>query len=200
MSLTTDISIQLTENRQKTLLQDPDLVALIDACQANDRSAQATLYKRYYGKMMALCMRYVKNRDDAMSVLNYGFLKVYKSLSTYEYNGSFDGWVYKIVYNSILDQLRSNMRDMKTSELSEATETLSYDSSGLQNLMVEDLYKLLDALPDSTRIVFNLFAIEGYKHEEIADLLKISAGTSKWHVNQARTILKSLLLNHHKAS
>jgi RNA polymerase sigma-70 factor (ECF subfamily) len=92
------------------------------------------------------------------------------------------------------------MRDMKTSELSEATETLSYDSSGLQNLMVEDLYKLLDALPDSTRIVFNLFAIEGYKHEEIADLLKISAGTSKWHVNQARTILKSLLLNHHKAS
>jgi RNA polymerase sigma-70 factor (ECF subfamily) len=200
MSLTPDISIQLTENRQKTLLQDPDLVALIDACQANDRSAQATLYKRYYGKMMALCMRYVKNRDDAMSVLNYGFLKVYKSLSTYEYNGSFDGWVYKIVYNSILDQLRSNMRDMKTSELSEATETLSYDSSGLQNLMVEDLYKLLDALPDSTRIVFNLFAIEGYKHEEIADLLKISAGTSKWHVNQARTILKSLLLNHHKAS
>jgi RNA polymerase sigma-70 factor (ECF subfamily) len=200
MSLTPDISIQLTENRQKTLLQDPELVALIDACPANDRSAQATLYKRYYGKMMAMCMRYVKNRDDAMSVLNYGFLKVYKSLSSYEYNGSFDGWVYKIVYNSILDQLRSNMRDMKTSELSEATETLSYDSSGLQNLMVEDLYKLLDALPDSTRIVFNLFAIEGYKHEEIANLLNISAGTSKWHVNQARTILKSLLLNHHKAS
>lgn len=200
MSLTPDISIQLTESRQKTLLQDPDLVAMIDACLANDRSAQAQLYKKYYGKMMSLCMRYVKNRDDAMSVLNFGFLKVFKSLSAYQYNGSFDGWIHRIVYNSIIDQLRSNMREMKTSELNEATDTISDSGSGLQNLVVEDLYKLLEALPDSTRIVFNMFAIEGYKHEEVAERLNISAGTSKWHVNQARTILKSLLNKHHQAS
>ena len=200
MSFTPDISIQLTESRQKTLLQDPELVALIDACLANDRSAQAQLYKKYYGRMMSLCLRYVKSRDDAMSVLNYGFLKVFKSLSTYHYNGSFDGWIHRIVYNSIIDQLRSNMREMKTSELNEATETISSSSSGLQNLMAEDLYKLLDELPDSTRIVFNMFAIEGYKHEEIAERLNISAGTSKWHVNHARSILKSLLTQDHQVS
>lgn len=195
MSFTPNISIQ-TDNSRLSTAQDPELAALIEACIANDRSAQAALYKRYYGKMMSLCMRYIKNRDDAMPVLNYGFLKVFKSLSSYNNAGSFDGWVHRIIYNSIIDQLRSSMKAVKTSELSEEHDSISIGSSGLQNLIAEDLYKLLDVLPDSTRIVFNMFAIEGYKHEEIAEMLNISAGTSKWHVNQARSILKPLLINH----
>ncbi len=194
MSLTPEISLQVENNKQQAIIREPDLVMLIDACIANDRSAQANLYKRYYGKMMSLCLRYVKQRDDAMSILNLAFLKVFKSLKTFEYNGSFDGWVHRIVYYSIIDQLRVNMKEMKTSEISEVSEVSSLDASGLENLYVEDLYRLLDELPDSTRIVFNMHALEGYKHEEIAEQLGISVGTSKWHVNNARTILKTLIL------
>jgi RNA polymerase sigma factor (sigma-70 family) len=194
MSLTPEISLQVENNKQQAIIREPDLVMMIDACIANDRSAQANLYKRYYGKMMSLCLRYVKQRDDAMSVLNLAFLKVFKSLKTFQYNGSFDGWVHRIVYYSIIDQLRVNMKEMKTSEISEVSEVSSLDASGLENLYVEDLYRLLDELPDSTRIVFNMYAVEGYKHEEIAEQLGISVGTSKWHVNNARTILKTLIL------
>lgn len=198
MSFTPEISLQVENNKQQAIVRDPDLVMMIDACIANDRSAQANLYKRYYGKMMTLCMRYVKHRDDAMSILNLAFLKVFKSLKSFEYSGSFDGWVHRIVYYSIIDQLRVNMKEMKTSEINEVLEVSSLDASGLENLYVEDLYRLLDELPDSTRLVFNMYAVEGYKHEEIAEQLNISAGTSKWHVNNARTILKNLLLKTHQ--
>lgn len=193
MSYTPDISISLTEEQKLKAKQDPELVRLIDGCIANDRSAQELMYRRYYGKMMSVCRRYVKQTDDAMSVLNLAFLKVFRSLPTYSYTGSFDGWVHRIVYHSIIDQLRQNMRQMKTEEISGNEENVRVESSGLQNLIAEDLYKMLDHLPDATRMVFNMFAIEGYKHEEIAETLNISEGTSKWHVNQARKILKELL-------
>ncbi|MBL7837785.1 MAG: RNA polymerase sigma factor [Bacteroidetes bacterium] len=194
MSLTPDISIQIADNRQHLILQDPELVRLIDGCINNDRSAQEAMYKRYYGKMMSLCRRYVKDKDEALSVLNLGFLKVFKSISGYNYSGAFDGWMHRIVYHSIIDQLRSKMREMKTSEIQEADNIDAQTISGLDNLYAEDLFNMLDELPESTRMVFNMFAIEGYKHEEIADMLGISAGTSKWHVNQARTQLKALIL------
>lgn len=200
MSLTPDISLNVAENRQHLTLQDPELARLIEGCIQNDRSAQEAMYKRYYGKMMSLCRRYVKDRDEALSVLNLGFLKVFKSISGYSFSGSFDGWMHRIVYHSIIDQLRVKMKEMKTGDIEEAEIRDAQTISGLDNLYVEDLYKLLDALPESTRVVFNLFAVEGYKHEEIADLLGISAGTSKWHVNQARTQLKDLILKTYKKS
>ncbi|MCC6818463.1 MAG: RNA polymerase sigma factor, partial [Bacteroidia bacterium] len=120
MSLTPNISINVSEYRQQLLSQDPELVSMIERCIENDRSAQEALYKRYYGKMMSLCLRYVKERDDALSVLNLGFLKVFKSLSGYTYSGSFDGWIHRIVYHSIIDQLRVKMKEMKTSEIEDA--------------------------------------------------------------------------------
>lgn len=198
--MTPDISLNVAENRQHLTLQDPELARLIEGCIQNDRSAQEAMYKRYYGKMMSLCRRYVKDRDEALSVLNLGFLKVFKSISGYSFSGSFDGWMHRIVYHSIIDQLRVKMKEMKTGDIEEAEIRDAQTISGLDNLYVEDLYKLLDALPESTRVVFNLFAVEGYKHEEIADLLGISAGTSKWHVNQARTQLKDLILKTYKKS
>lgn len=200
MSQLPEISLNVSVEQLKSASQDPELVKMIEGCIANDRSAQEILYKKYYGKMMSLCMRYVKNRDDAMGILNYGFLKVYRSIGSYSWNGSFDGWVHRIVYHSIIDQLRSNMREMKTEEISAADQSDAMDTSGLQTLYAEDLYKLLDYLPDSSRVVFNMFALEGYKHEEISELLGISVGTSKWHVNQARTQLKELILKHHMKS
>lgn len=198
MSLNPEISITLEETTRQVALQDPDLQQLIVDCMSNDRSAQETLYKRYYGKMMGLCMRYVKNKDDAMSILNQGFLKVFQNLGNYAYNGPFDAWVYRIVYHAIIDQLRVKHRDFKTNEIDVNALEVSVEANSIQNLYIEDLMKLLDELPESTRVVFNLFAIEGYKHEEIADLLQISSGTSKWHVNAARTLLKDLIAKRFK--
>jgi len=179
---------------------DPELAKLINDCRANDRSAQELLYKRYYGKMMAMCMRYTGNRDDAMEVLNAGFLKVFKSLDSYRSNGSFDGWVYRIIYNSVIDKLRSRMKEIKTVEVDNDMTISGIDSSSIQQLYVQDLMGLLNALPEATRVVFNMFAIEGYQHNEISERLNISEGTSKWHVNQARKLLKERIQNNYLRS
>ncbi|MES2617281.1 MAG: RNA polymerase sigma factor [Bacteroidota bacterium] len=172
---------------------NPDLEQLISLCVANDRSAQEQLYKQYYGKMMGVCRRYFQNRDDAMEVLNCGFLKVYQNLKHYEQKGPFEAWIYRIIYNTIIDFIRSKktLAFQSTSDLDQLTPTAS--DLPLQKLYADDLLKLLYQLPDATRTVFNMFAIDGYKHEEIAGILNISEGTSKWHVNHARQQLKALI-------
>lgn len=200
MSFGPDISINISEEQKHLVLQDPELVKLIEGCLANDRSSQEMLYRRFYGKMMSLCMRYVSNRDDAMSILNLGFLKVFKSLGSYTYSGSFDGWVHRIVYHSIIDQLRKDIKQMKTEVIDDHEASATVEGNGLQTLLADDLYKLLDQLPEMTRLVFNMFAMEGYKHEEIGQMLGISEGTSKWHVNNARNILKTIIEKNHLKS
>lgn len=171
----------------------PDTDRLIRLCVANDRSAQAELYKQYYGKMMGICKRYFQNRDDAMEVLNCGFLKVFQNLKHYEQKGPFEAWIYRIIYNTIIDFLRSKKKTVFSS-ISDAEEFVSTAPDlPLQKLYTDDLLNLLYLLPDATRTVFNMFAIDGYKHEEIAEMLGISEGTSKWHVNQARKQLKELI-------
>ncbi len=190
MSSTPEISLSIASEHSFVALPDPELAKLIEGCKANERSAQEALYKRYYGKMMAMCMRYTGNRDDAMEVLNTGFLKVFKSLASYQSNGSFDGWVYKIIYNSVIDKLRKRMKETKTVEVEQDMVVPTIDSSSVQHLYVKDLMNLMQELPESSRAVFNMFAIEGYQHSEIAEMLNISEGTSKWHVNHARKILK----------
>jgi len=200
MTYVPEISINMHNEQLLSAAPDPELAKLINDCRANDRSAQELLYKRYYGKMMAMCMRYTGNRDDAMEVLNAGFLKVFKSLDSYRSNGSFDGWVYRIIYNSVIDKLRSRMKEIKTVEVDNDMTISGIDSSSIQQLYVQDLMGLLNALPEATRVVFNMFAIEGYQHNEISERLNISEGTSKWHVNQARKLLKERIQNNYLRS
>jgi RNA polymerase sigma factor (sigma-70 family) len=200
MSFTPDISLPLHQQPMPAALPDPELVKLINGCLDNERSAQQQLYKAYYGKMMAMCMRYMRNRDDAMEVLNMGFLKVYKSLDSYGFNGSFDGWIYRIIYHTVIDRLRSKVKELKTVEIDSNMIHCSIDSSAIQELYVSDLMQLMDALPESTRVVFNMFAIEGYTHSEIGKMLDISEGTSKWHVSHARGILKQQIENKYSKS
>lgn len=163
---------------------------LLKRCINNDRAAQEQLYKKYYGKMMATCMRYLGNRDDAMEVLNLGFLKVFQNLQKFDGKGSFDGWVYRIIRNNIIDHLRSKIRyrEMEGGSLDDM-ETMVAESA-TENLYAKDLLQMLNILPETSRLVFNMFALEGFKHEEIANVLSISVGTSKWHVSEARRILK----------
>lgn len=164
--------------------------ALIAKCRENNRAAQELLYKKYYGKMMALCMRYLKNYDDAMDVLNMGFLKIFKNLDKYNGKGSFEGWMYHIVRNTVLDHLRAQVKYKDMASVDDLESEFAVPASALHQLYAKDLLKLLDELPETTRIVFNLFAIDGCKHEEIGKILGISEGTSKWHVSEARKRLQ----------
>ena len=172
---------------------NPELAELLKLCVQNDRLAQAQLYKQYQGKLLAMCMRYFTNRDDALEALNHGFLKVFKNLDKYNSSYAFEGWIYKIVQNTALDYFKSKYRK----EVESSVELLETDVavSALidDTYAAEDLMQLLQALPPTTRAVFNLFAIEGYAHAEIAEMLQIAAGTSKWHVNKAREILKECI-------
>lgn len=177
-------------------VHDPALTDMIEGCIAGDRAAQEKFYRKYYGKMMSMCMRYMQNRDDAMEVLNTGFLKVFKNLENYRNSGPLEGWIYRIIYNSVIDAVRKKTRGIRTEEISESEYELSAGTCTAQNLYAQDLLTMLNMLPDATRAVFNMFAIEGFRHDEIAEIMNISEGTSKWHVNRARTILKPLIQKH----
>lgn len=196
-SISTTITLEESTTDEITS-QNPELDVIIRGCLANDRSAQEKLYKRYYGKMMGTCLRYLKNEDDALDVLNTGFLKVFQNLSSYSGKGSFDGWVYLIIRNAIIDQLRKRLKYREESLEENHNNMYQVQSGVLEQLYAEDLLKLLQKLPETTRLVFNLFAIDGFKHEEISTMLKISQGTSKWHVSEARRILKESL-EHNKS-
>lgn len=171
----------------------PELRHLVDRCLANDRSAQAQLYKKHYGKMMGLCMRFTGNREDALETLNDGFLKVFRNLDKYKWQGPLEAWIYRIVYNTLMDRVKVKLRQPIAADIEEAEFEPTREITVLEKLFAEDLLELLNVLPDATRAVFNLFAIDGYKHEEIAEMAGISTGTSKWHVNQARKQLQSAL-------
>ncbi|MCC7298152.1 MAG: RNA polymerase sigma factor [Bacteroidia bacterium] len=188
-------TISLNEKAEPQAFSDlsPELALIVQGCLANDRAAQEQLYKRYYGKTMGTCMRYLKNEDDAKEVLNLGFLKVFQNLKSYTGQGSFDGWVYLIIRNAIIDQLRQRVK-YREETLTENTEAVvSIEASVLEQLYATDILKLLHQLPETSRLVFNMFALEGFKHEEISKILGISTGTSKWHVSEARRILKEKL-------
>ncbi len=171
-----------------------ELKNLIEGCLGKNRISQQQLYQLYYGKMMGVAMRYFINKDDALSALNNGFLKVFQNLDKYGFIGSFDGWVYKVIFRVIMDTLRQRI-DHKHLELDayNLQEIVLIQNPALDNLYAADLLKLLHQLPETTRTVFNLFALDGQKHKEIASLLNISEGTSKWHVNEAKKRLKQLI-------
>jgi len=144
----------------------------------------------YHGKLLALCLRYCENRDDALAVLNHGFLKVFKYLSTYDKKYEFGGWIYRIVQYTAIDHVRKHVRKSKQMPTQELDVDFEVESSIVEKLFAEDLINLMHRLPLTTKVVFNLFAIEGFSHGDIAKELGMSVGTSKWHVNNARKRLK----------
>ena len=162
--------------------------ALVSGCLENNPKAQAALYKKYYGTLMAICMRYLGNRDNALEVLNNGFLKVFLNLKNYAAKGSFEGWMKRIVYHSVLDYIKKNASYKKQIIFEDYEATV--DETIAQKLYTEDLLKLLEKVPIASRTVFNMYVIDGYKHEEIAGELGIATGTSKWHLSEARKVLK----------
>ena len=165
---------------------------LISGCIKQERLAQKYLYQKYYGKMLGIAMRFANGRDEANDILNRGFLKVFNKIEKYEPTGSFSGWIAKIIWRTALDYIRSQAKYKKETDI-ETVYDLGVSSTALDDLIAEDLYKVIQELPPATRAVFSLYVVDGYKHQEIAELLNISEGTSKWHLSDGKKRLREKL-------
>lgn len=185
-------SIQMKPSKEQ-LLED-----LIEGCRKRDRRSQKRLYEKYFGVMMTISMRYCKNWEEAMEVLNTAFLKIFTRIDDYKGLGSFEGWMKKTVVNTALDHLKKdhlkyaveiNERDMISTDLFIENEAVS-------ELNVDELMKVIQEIPTMSRTVFNLYVFEGLKHKDISEVLGISEGTCHWHLQNARTILKTKLTRY----
>jgi len=165
---------------------------LIEACRRHDRAAQKTLFDRMAPKMLSICRRYVRDRMEAEDVLVVSFTKVFERIGQFNGDGSFEGWVRRIVVNESLTFLRKNKMMYLETDLEMAereTESSTFETS----LEAEDLMKLIQELPAGYRMVFNLYAIDGFSHKEIADQIGITESTSKSQLSRARTHLQARL-------
>lgn len=170
-----------------------DINSLIEGCLRQDPKYQRALYERFARPMLGICMRYTKDRMEAEDVLQIGFVKVFRALNTF-HGGSFEGWMKKIFVRESINQYHSRKRkalDYFEDEHVNLNITDDGFVDALSALSAEEIMKILQTLPEGSKVVFTLFAIEGYGHAEIAEMLSISEGTSKSQYSRARQLLKN---------
>jgi RNA polymerase sigma-70 factor (ECF subfamily) len=167
-------------------------VELINACRQGSVRAQKQLYERFAGLMLTVCLRYLRQRADAEEAMLTGFVKVFRALEQYRHEGSFEGWIRRIMVNEALGQLRRK-EPLHLAIDDMVTDVPATAATADSDLAAADLMQLLSELPAGYRTVFNLYAIEGYTHPEIAELLGISEGTSKSQLSKARAMLQRRL-------
>lgn len=165
---------------------------LIRACRKGNSKAQREVYQKFSSRMLGVCLRYIKAEDEAEDVMISGFTKVFMKIDQYQGDGSFEGWIRKIMVNEALGYIRKNKNMYLEVELEKAAIEPDYDKLE-KSLETEDLLKLIRELPSGYRTVFNLYAIEGYNHREIADSLGVSENTSKSQLSRARSLLQKKL-------
>lgn len=166
---------------------------LVKKCLEGDQKAQRALFDRFASKMLGVCMRYTKNTEHAEDVLQEGFVKIFTKLDYYKGDGSLEGWVRRIMVNTALDQIRKNIKYQDDKSMDDVDYKLELNAHILEGLQERDLLKVISELPDGYKVVFNMFAIEGYSHKEIAEHLNISENTSKSQYSRARAYLKNKL-------
>jgi RNA polymerase sigma factor (sigma-70 family) len=170
-----------------------EIEELIQGCKQNNRRAQEKLYKSYYQAMMGLCLRYTKNADDALQALNTGFFKVFKNIHSFKLEkASFYTWARTIIINSCLDLINTNSNIKPTIEIELAADA-NVPPDAISSMTADEILQLVRSLPPATQAVFNLYVIEGYTHVNIAAMLGISEGTSKWHLSEARKKLQVMI-------
>lgn len=169
---------------------------IVYRCLQLDTLAQNELYRRYTGKMMAVCMRYARNRENAADIMQDGFVKVFLNLKSFKGEGSFEGWMKRIMINTALKQYRKDLKFKNDTDI-EAAYSLTFDNQIVSNLSTKELLNHVQALPDGYRTIFNLYVLEGYQHNEIGEMLHISEGTSKSQLSRARTYLMQQIKKEH---
>jgi RNA polymerase sigma-70 factor (ECF subfamily) len=182
-------------------IEDPEKLKLIvEGCVREERKCQQMIFEMYYGKMMSACLRYISDRDEAQDVLQDGFIKVFNSIAKFDFNGSFEGWVRRIVVNTAIDHIRKKKKDIfqvtdhefimnnYTDEVDDKQEESIYT-----NLKNHEIAEAIQQLSPAYRTVFSMYVIDGYSHQQIADLLNINIGTSKSNLAKARMNLQKVL-------
>ena len=181
------------------MLSAEELSLHIERCALNNRESQKKLYTSFYGYAMAVCDRYTNNQDDAVEILNDGFLKVFKEVYRYkpaytDVVSSFKGWLRKIMVYTAIDHFRKNHKHQFTTDLDNGVvQVASHAEDALDRISYEEIIRSIQDLTPGYRTVFNLFIIEGFTHEEISDKLGISIGTSKSNLAKARRQLQKIL-------
>ena len=167
--------------------------SLLEGCRRGDRKAQESLYKTLASRMMGICLRYAKDTFEAEDVLQMGFVKVFQKVSDFRGEGSFEGWVRRIMVNTAIESYRKNLRNLNIVDIDEVYDQPqnTFDMSGLE---LKDLLKLVQQLSNGYRLVFNMYVIEGYSHKEIAKQLGITEGASKSQLSRARAVLKEKII------
>lgn len=167
-----------------------DIQDIINGCIENDRAAQEKLYRQFYPKMMAMVKRYFPQNEQAEEILNNGFLKAFQKIHTFQFKGSFEGWLRKIVFHSVSDYVKANMK-YKNHITSLEDKEFYIGTEDADNMTYQELLNLIKELPDTARFVFNMYVMERMPHKEIGAALNISEGTSKWHLSEARKFLRA---------
>lgn len=170
---------------------------LIKNCRKGKSKAQKELYERYASKMLGVTLRYIKDVSEAEEVMIKGFMVVFSKIGQYSGEGSFEGWIRRIMVNESLMYLRKNRSMYLEVDIDEANYSVDYQTCD-QNLLADDLLALINSLPMGYRTIFNLYAIEGYAHKDIADMLNISENTSKSQLSRARVLLQKKLEEENK--
>ncbi|MFD2571345.1 RNA polymerase sigma factor [Spirosoma soli] len=174
----------------------PALPDLLAGCLRNHRQSQELLYRQFYGYAMSVCLRYAPTREGALEVLNDGFLKVFTRLDQYDPEQPFKGWLRRILINAAIDHYRQEVRHHNHEAVEQAEQTaVSQSADAYSQLAHEDLLAMIQRLSPAYRLVFNLYVMDGFTHEEIAGQLGISVGASKSNLARARENLRLLLKN-----
>lgn len=179
-------------------MEDDQLRELIKRCTEQERSAQEQLFKLFYGKMMGVCLRYTKDQDRAQEVVQESFIKIFDKLEEFDFNGSFEGWVRRIMVNASIDAIRKrNRQPFSTDEeyvFNNRSSEQEHDfDDDITKIKAEYAMQAIQELSPAYRTVFNLFVIENYSHKEIAQILDINEGTSKSNLAKAKQNLRKIL-------
>ncbi|CAN5892605.1 RNA polymerase sigma factor [soil metagenome] len=174
---------------------------LINGCIRENAACHKEVFNRYAGHMLGVCQRYARNSDDAEDILQDAFIKVFSKIGQFKFEGSFEGWIRKIVVNTALKKysLIRYSKELTGYEINERNEE-QIEAAAYSHLTEKDLLVLINNLPDGYRLIFNLYVIEGYQHEEIAGMLGIQPGTSRSQLVKARAMLQKQLLQIQKVA
>ncbi len=168
---------------------------LVEYCISNKDGALDELYRRYAPKLFGICIRYGKNQQEAEDILHDGFIRILKYLKEFRHEGSFEGWLRRIMLNTAINYYKKNTKYFADVDIGNVGDSDVFNNSVLDALSLNELLDVIKSLPDGYRLVFNLYVVEGYKHKEIAEILGISESTSKSQLMKARKALKKILLN-----
>ncbi len=185
--------MQLYERKMSLNYEMKEDTTLVQACLKGDPRAQKALFEKFAAKMFAVCLRYMSNHDDAQDALQDGFVKVFSKLIDFKNEGVLEGWIRRVIVNTCLDAIRKNAKTKFDVSLDDVSYKLDYIDTGMEHLEVEELMKLIQSMPNGYRIVFNLYAIEGYTHKEIGERLGVNENTSKSQYLRARAFLRERL-------